>query len=123
MRVELFVGLDIAFSSRCQCPEYLSGEGKRGQTICYDNTSIAHRWRRPIELFTTIFTDIPPDEALPVTRMQTIVEQPSMSQGQSRSTNRGNRPAQSDHGPDHFGDLRYFSVRPGLTTGENENIC
>src|SRR6202045_2445028 len=95
MRVELLVGLDIAFSSRCQCPEYLSCECKRSQTICRDNTSIAHRWRRPIELFTTIFTDILPDEVLAVTRMQTIAEQPTMAQGQSRSTNRGNRPAQS----------------------------
>ena len=45
-----------------------------------------------------------------------------MGQGQSRSTNRGNRPAQSDHGPHHFRDPGYCPVRPGLTTGENENI-
>jgi hypothetical protein len=43
-RVELLVGFDIPFSFRCQCPEYLSCEGKRGQTICRDNTLIAHRW-------------------------------------------------------------------------------
>lgn len=122
-RVELLVGLDIAFSSMYQCPEYLSCECKRRQTICCDNTSITHRWRRPIEFFPAILVDILPDEVLAVARMQTIVEQPTVSQGQSRSTDRGNRPAQSDHGPHHLRNLRYFSVRPGLTTGENENIC
>src|SRR5258708_7529906 len=43
--------------------------------------------------------------------MQTIVEQPNVSQGQSRSTNRGHRPVQGDHGPHHFRNPRYFSVQ------------
>jgi hypothetical protein len=81
------------------------------------------RWRRPIEFLTTIVTDILPDEVLTVAGMQMIVEQATMGQGQSCSTNRGNRPAQSDHGPHCFRDLGYFSVRPGLTTRENQNIC
>src|SRR5215469_12210624 len=123
LRVELLVGLDIAFSSRCQCPEYLSCKCKRSQTICCDNTSIMHRWRRPIKFSPTILVDILPDEVLAVARVKTIIEQPTVSQGQSRSTNRGNRPVQSDHGPHHFRNLRYFSFRPGLTTRENENMC
>src|SRR5579864_4035574 len=122
-RVELLICLDIAFSLRRQRPEDLSCECKRGQTICCDNTSITDCWRRPIELFTTILRDILPDEVLAVARMQTLVEQATMSESQSRSTNRRNRSAQSDHGPHNFGDLGHFSVGPGLTAGENENIC
>src|SRR5258708_20862914 len=104
-RVELLVGLDIAFSFRCQCPEYLSCECKRSQTICRDNTSITHRWRRPIEFFPTILGDILPKEVLAVARIRTIVDQPTARQAQRRSATHANRPAQSDHGPTHFTNL------------------
>src|SRR5690349_8309986 len=87
-RVELLVGLEIAFSPRCQSRNISPANAKGAQTICRDNTSIPHRRRRPIEFFPTILVDMLPDEVLAVARMQTIVEQPTASKGRRRGLQR-----------------------------------
>src|SRR5690348_17908467 len=63
------------------------------------------------------------DKGPAIAGMRMLIEQTSVSEGQSCSTNGCDRTAQRNHCSRRLRDLAHFALNPRIPTRQNEDIC